>query len=164
MVKRDRIRRLWFGTVAAMMWQTPASGQAIGFDPDVLVLQCQLGPCKPTIEGLTNDMRNSGLSEEEINEQIGVMAAILLDSGIGQTDQITTHVADALTALSDISTNSNQRDALQDVATELSAGELDQFATTAPVAASRDRPRNRFRNGFRRRFNPNRRSRFWDIF
>ena len=126
----------------------PARAQVAQFDPVQLISQCSVQDCDQVLDNIFARLRASIADPLDLNSQIGLMAAVLVDA-IGENPSLRTLelVARALTHLANLSSDPDQVASIIDVAGAVARGEVGLFDTLSPFAVSPDGlPAGAFRN------------------
>jgi len=110
--------------------------QAAYFDADAVTRDCQRGQCKVALENVLANLAARSLPAEEMNSQIALLAAVLIELAKAGGSAISADTADALVMLASYSTDPGQQAALQQVALAVSRGEVGLFDTATPYAVS----------------------------
>ena len=114
----------------------PAHAQTLAFDRDAVVAACQGGNCAAFVANVVEDLRNSGLTPDEINSQLGLLAALLVALARDASEDRLTLLSDALNTVAVASTDAAQTDAITEVARAVAAGDAGQIDTSNPIGAS----------------------------
>lgn len=130
------LRTLFLTTVLVFAPVFPAHAQALSFDRDAVVAACQGGNCAAFITNVVADLRNSGLTPDEINSQLGLLAALLVALAQDASEDTLAALSDALNEVAIASTDAVQADAIIDVARAVADGQAGQIDTSNPIGAS----------------------------
>jgi len=163
-----KIRRFQF-TLATAIWvclATFSTAQVAAFDPDQLQRDCLDGKCVDALNTAVAAVNLLNVTDGEVNSQIGLIAAVLLDAGRGAPVENLADIAGAIASLSGYSTDAQQRAAISQLAVDFAQGNVDFQDVSQPFAASRDRPGRGLGRGNRGRGNNGRGNRngFRDFF
>lgn len=134
--------------IVAFGQSTPSHAQSALFDVDRLAIECGNNTCQSEVTGIWQNLKTMDLDDAQLNSQLGIMAAILLEVGRDTAPQNLKGVANALSGLAAHSTDSQQQGAFRNVAQALVRGDLSVLNPSEAFAVSPSRPRRRFR-GFR---------------
>jgi len=133
---KKTIGRLLFLTTLILAAAKPAAGQQMMFDPAALISACRQGDCSTAAVELASKLRVLTKSSQDMNSQLGIIAALLFDLAKSARGQMLENIAQALDALTKYSSDARQVEALRQVALVIRSGQAGLYDLAAPFAAS----------------------------
>jgi hypothetical protein len=111
-------------TVASLLITAPAQApaQEVMFDPSELLAACQID-CASHVANLVAELRAQGLDQAQINEQIGLIAAVIVEASAGAPPEVRQLYAEGLLVAANNSTDPVQAENIQTAAAQVAAGE-----------------------------------------
>lgn len=115
---------------------SPGAAQVLQFDPALVAAVCAAGDCAAAVGGVLSRLGAAGLTEAEVNTQLGALAATLIDTARTAPAGQAADYAGALRAVAAHSTDPGQAAQILLAAAEVASGGAGGIDVTAPVAAS----------------------------
>lgn len=115
----------------------PAVAQNISFDPGAVRSACSGDTCSDAVLAAVSAIQGSGLAAAQMNEQLGVLAAVLVQ--VAQTTPSARQsVARELSRVATVSTDRAQRSTIERVATRVAdaSNDIGTIETSSPIGAS----------------------------
>jgi len=127
-------------TIVASVVPMLAFAQSILFDPEKLAAACRSDTCQVIVAETVQHLQSQNLEAEQFNSQLGIVAAVLLETAREMAGENPKHVVNALTDLAEYSTDRLQQDAFRNVAQALSRADPSLLTPSEAFAVSPDRP------------------------
>lgn len=120
--------------VLVALQAAPSFAQEAVFDPDAVTAACQSGgdTCLAAVQAAVAAIEASGGDAAALNSQLGALAGLLLELARTAPAATLAVFAQAMSAISDASTDPAQKAALNDLVTNLNAGTV---PSTSPFGA-----------------------------
>lgn len=135
---------------SAALIQSAAAQEAL-FDTERLATACEGVDCQTELTRIVRDLDDRNLTRDIRNSQLGLAAAILLDTAKTSSQGAQDSIASSMLALASASSEVAQRQSMRAAAFEIRDGRLDLETPIDAVAVSPDRAQRRFIRRFFRR-------------
>lgn len=130
------VRRACVAGLLSFGVSTGVLAQGAVFDGDNLRATCLAGNCVSAVQATLVQVQAAGMSETDVNSQLGVIAAVLFDAALVASEQSVEQIARALVLLAQFSTDELQQQSILRVANAVLEGNSELFRLDQPFAVS----------------------------
>ena len=136
----NRLRPVLSGLALAVLLGLPATAQVALFDETALVRACSADGCEAALTTILTDLRARDLPRDEMDTQIGFLAALLLQSAESAEPARLPQIGAALGVLGETAGDPRQAAAIRQAAAAAASGQAGTIAASGAYAASPSRP------------------------